>query len=79
MVEKILFILLFIVLIVALIFILIDEQNYIYKCTDTQGNVIYCTNARTTKGGMFGTMEDGTEVTITSYKRVKIEEADIDE
>lgn len=79
MVEKILFILLFIVLIVAFIFILIDEQNYIYKCTDTQGNVIYCTNTRTTKCGMFGTMEDGTEVTITSYKRVKIEEVDIDE
>lgn len=79
MVEKILFILFFTVLIVAFIFILIDEQNYIYKCTDTQGNVIYCINARETKGGMFGTMEDGTEVTITSYKRVKIEEGDIDE
>lgn len=64
---------------VALVAGVIYEQNYIYKCTDTQGNVIYCTNARTTKGGMFGTMEDGTEVTITSYKRVKIEEGDIDE
>lgn len=79
MVEKIMFILLLIILIVVLIFIPIDEQNYIYKCTDTQGNVIYCINARTTKGGMFGIMEDGTKVTITSYKRVNIEGADIDE
>lgn len=79
MVEKILFILLFIVLIAGIFLIPIDEQNYIYKCTDTQGNVIYCTNARTTKGGMFGTMEDGTKVTITSYKRVRIKGADIDE
>lgn len=79
MVEKILFILFFIVLVAALIFIPIDKQNYIYKCTDTQGNVIYCINARETKGGMFGTMEDGTKVTITSYKRVNKEGADIDE
>lgn len=79
MVEKILFILLFIVLIAGIFLIPIDEQNYIYKCTDTQGNVIYCINARETKGGMFGTMEDGTKVTITSYKRVRIKGADIDE
>lgn len=79
MVEKILFILLFIVLIAGIFLIPIDEQNYIYKCTDTQGNVIYCIDIYRTRGGMFGTMEDGTEVTITSYKRVKKEGADIDE
>lgn len=79
MIDKILFILFFIVLIVALILIPIDEQNYIYECTDMQGNTIYCVDTYRSYGGIFGTMEDGTEVTITSYKRVNKEGADIDE
>lgn len=57
-----------------LIFGVIDSSKYIYECTDTQGNTIYCTNAYIGKGGMFGIMEDGTRVTITSYKLVEREE-----
>lgn len=50
------------------------DSDFIYKCTDTKGNIIYCIDAYTSKGGMFGTMEDGTRVTITSYKLVEREE-----
>ena len=49
------------------------DSNYIYRCTDTQGNTIYCVDAYTSRGGMFGTMEDGTRVTITSYKLIEKE------
>ena len=72
--EKILMIL-FIVLILGLFtWYCIDESKYIYKCTDTQGNIVYCVNAYTSRGGMIGTTEDGTKLTITSYKRVLKEE-----
>lgn len=72
--EKIL-IILFIVLFLGLFtWYCIDESKYIYKCTDTQGNIVYCVNAYTGRGGMIGTTEDGTELTITSYKRVLKEE-----
>lgn len=72
--EKIL-IILFIVLILGLFtWCCIDESKYIYKCTDTQGNIVYCVNAHTYRGGMIGTTEDGTKLTITSYKRVLKEE-----
>ena len=54
------------------------SEGYIYKCTDVQGNLVYCTYAYTSKGGMFGTTEDGTHITITSYKRIpKTERKDI--
>lgn len=54
------------------------DSNFIYKCTDTKGNIIYCIDAYISRGGMFGTMEDGTKVTITSYKLVEREEKQYD-
>lgn len=57
-------------LIVVLILFINNEQEYIYECTDYKGNVIYCTTAYTERGGMFGYTEDGTFITITSYKRI---------
>ena len=69
----------FIVLTVVFILIPVEKQDYIYICTDMQGNVIYCIDIYKTNGGMFGTKEDGTEVTITSYKRINKEGDDEDE
>ena len=72
--EKILMIL-FIVLILGLFtWYCIDDSKYIYKCTDTQGNIVYCESAEVNRGGMFGITEDGTRLVITSYKRVLKEE-----
>ena len=72
-VGSILFVLAIIAIVGLCIYGIIDSRDYIYVCTDTQGKTIYCTSAYTRKGGMFGTMEDGTKVTITSYKQVKKE------
>ena len=72
-VEKILIALIIVVFVGIFAYGIIDSRNYIYVCTDTQGKTIYCTSAYTSKGGMFGTMEDGTKVTITSYKQVRKE------
>ena len=72
-VNIVLGILLVVFVVGILIFGVIDDSKYIYKCTDTQGRTIYCTSAYTSKGGMFGIMEDGTKVTITSYKQVRKE------
>ena len=72
-VGSILFILVIIAIIGLCVYGIIDSENYIYVCTDTQGRTIYCTSAYTSKGGMFGTMKDGTKVTITSYKQVRKE------
>lgn len=73
-IDIVLGILLVVFIVGMLIFGVIDSSKYIYKCKDTQGNTIYCTRAETSKGGMFGIMEDGTRVTITSYKLVEREE-----
>lgn len=55
-----------------------EAETMIYECTDFQGNLVYCTSAYTSKGGMFGTTEDGTHITITSYKKIpKTERKDI--
>ena len=56
-----------------------EEKEYIYKCTDYAGNTIYCTHAYTSRGGLFGYMEDGTRITITSYKEVLKSEGEEDE
>lgn len=76
--ERVIGIILGAILVVFIIGIIIFgatyESDFIYKCTDTKGNIIYCIDAYTSKGGMFGTMEDGTRVTITSYKLVEREE-----
>lgn len=63
----------------ALIVFIIEDFNspptkYMYKCTDYKGDTIYCTYAYSSKGGMFGYLEDGTLITITSYKRILMEE-----
>lgn len=75
--EKVTSIILGIILVFFIVGMLIlgatDSSKYIYVCTDTQGKTIYCTSAYTSKGGMFGTMEDGTMITITSYKQVRKE------
>lgn len=73
-VDIILGILLVAFIVGILIFGVTDRSKHIYECTDTQGNTIYCIDAYTSKGGMFGTMEDGTRVVITSYKPVEREE-----
>ena len=55
-----------------------EFETTIYECTDYKGNLIYCTSAYTSKGGMFGTTEDGTHITLTSYKQIpKTERKDI--
>jgi hypothetical protein len=51
-----------------------DYKNYIYECTDYKGNTVYCVSYQVTKGNAWGTMEDGTRIAITSYKRVPREE-----
>lgn len=51
-------------------FLVEENQKYIYECTDYKGNLIYCKNACWTKGGIFGTTEDGRTIVITSYKRI---------
>jgi len=56
----------------------IEAEKMIYECTDFQGNLVYCTSAYTSRGGMFGTTEDGTRITLTSYKQIpKTERKDI--
>ena len=60
-----------IILVVVVISIPNDTTEYIYECTDYQGNIIYCNKAYESKGGMFGIMEDGTKLVITSYKEVE--------
>ena len=55
-----------------------ENKTMIYECTDSQGNLVYCTSAYTSKGGMFGITEDGTHITLTSYKHIlKTERKDI--
>lgn len=74
-----------ILLLILAVFIIASEiagivsEKYFYECTDIQGNLIYCTYAYTSKSGMYGVMEDGTYIAITSYKRLDKEGADIDE
>ena len=51
-----------------------ENQKYIYECTDYKGDIIYCTDAYIYKGGMFGTREDGTKTTITTYRQILKEE-----
>ena len=68
-IEIILIILLFILIIIMAI-IIYDRDNYIYKCTDYEQNVIYCRNVRVEKGNVWGEMEDGTNIAITSYKKI---------
>lgn len=69
-VDFILGIILFIFIFGAIFFGVIDENKYIYECTDYKGDIIYCTYARETKGGMFGKTENGVEIQLTSYKRI---------
>lgn len=70
-IEKFLGALLLLFLLIGVIIIGFNEDTeHIYKCTDYEGNVVYCTHAYTNRGGMFGYMKDGTRITITSYKRV---------
>lgn len=55
-----------------------EQETMIYECTDSQGNLVYCTSAYTSRGGMFGTTEDGTHIVLTSYKRIpKTERKDL--
>lgn len=55
-----------------------EQETTIYECIDFHGNLVYCTSAYTSKGGMFGTTEDGTRIVLTSYKRIpKTERKDI--
>ena len=72
-IEKLLIILIILVFIGLLIWGITESEDYIYICTDVQGNTIYCTYAYISKGGMFGTLEDGTIITITSYKQIRKE------
>lgn len=72
-VDIVLGILLVVLTVGMLILGVTEDSEYIYKCTDTQGNTIYCINAYTNKGGMFGIMKDGTKVAITSYKQINKE------
>ena len=51
-----------------------DYEKYTYRCTDYKGDIIYCKQVISVKGEMRGTMEDGTVVEITSYKKVLEEE-----
>ena len=51
-----------------------DYEKYTYRCTDDKGDIIYCKQVTSIKGEMRGTMEDGTVVEITSYKKVLEEE-----
>ena len=56
----------------------IRAKTMIYECTDSQGNLVYCTSAYTSKGGMFGITEDSTHIVLTSYKQIpKTERKDI--
>ena len=72
MFEKVLGIIITFVVILLIIYVILEvpEEGYIYECTDTQGNLVYCTYAYIGKGGMFGTTEDGTHITLTNYKRI---------
>lgn len=72
-VNIILGILLVAFLVGMLIFGVMGSSKYIYKCTDTQGNTIYCKRVETTKSGTLGMMEDGTTVMLTSYKLIEKE------
>ena len=56
----------------------IEAETTIYECTDCQGNLVYCTHAYTSRGGMFGITEDGKHITLTSYKQIpKTERKDL--
>lgn len=74
---NIIFALILITIIIGFIsFGIIEGNKYIYECTDYKGDIVYCKDARWTKGGMYGTLEDGTMITITSYRQVLKEEAE---
>lgn len=47
-----------------------EQETMIYECTDYQGNIVYCTSAYTSEGGIFGITEDGTHIVLTSYKQI---------
>lgn len=51
-----------------------DNSHYTFECTDYQGNIIYCVSVSEYKNELLGTLEDGTVISITSYKRVLKEE-----
>ena len=59
-----------VLLAVIICLIPMERVEYIYECTDYKGDLIYCKDAYWTKGGMLGKTEDGTTITITSYKRI---------
>lgn len=67
-------IILFFILIFLMAIIIYDGNNYIYKCIDYEQNVIYCRNVRVEKGNAWGEMEDGTNIAITSYKKISKKE-----
>lgn len=72
MFEKVLGVIIAIIIILLIIYAIIEvpSEGYIYECTDFHGNIVYCTSAYTSKGGMFGTTEDGTRIALTSYKLI---------
>ena len=76
-IKVIIFLLVGSILMGLLIWFCIDDyEKYTYRCTDYKGDIIYCKQVTSIKGEMRGTMEDGTVVEITSYKKVLEEEND---
>lgn len=51
-----------------------ENSKYIYECTDNAGNIIYCNTYYIDKGNAWGILEDGTRISITSYKPIAKEE-----
>lgn len=47
-----------------------NGEKYVYECKDLQGNIVYCTSYKIIKGNAWGITEDGTTISITSYKRI---------
>ena len=69
-IEKLIYALIIIFFIVGICITFVNEQKYIYECTDNKGEIVYCYIVKNYKGEMTGRTEDGTVVEITSYKRV---------
>lgn len=69
-IVKILFIVFVGLLFCTFSFVIIDENKYIYKCTDYKGDIVYCTRIDSYKTDLKGHMLDGTVIKITSYKRI---------
>ena len=56
--------------------LLYSTDNYIYKCEDCFGNIVYCESIVTDRGALTGRTIQGKTIVITSYEKILRNEGD---